>query len=120
MTDGATTVRALRELVASFVAEREWGVFHDAKNLSMALTIEAAELMEHFQWLRSEQVPDAASDPAAREAICDELADVMCFTLALANVLNVDLAAEVERKMAKNRAKYPAAEFRGRYEKPPA
>lgn len=119
MNDSATTVRELRELVARFVAEREWQRYHDPKNLSMALAIEAGELMEHFQWARSDELAPLVADPGLRAAIRDELADVMCFALALANVLDLDLAAAIETKMASNVAKYPAAEYRGRYTKPP-
>ncbi len=113
MTDDHTTVRQLRGVVADFVAARGWEQFHDAKNLSMAIAIEAAELMEHFQWLRSDQLQAAAD--AEREQIGDEIADVAAFLLSLCNVLRIDLASAIERKMAKNESKYPADQFRGRF-----
>lgn len=119
MTDSGTTVAALRDLVREFVAEREWQQYHDPKNLSMAIAIEAAELMEHFQWLRSEDLAAAASDEQFRGEVRDEIADIACFLLAMANVLEIDLSDAIECKMVKNRAKYPATEFRGRYFKPP-
>ncbi len=118
MSDHDTHVSALRDLVAQFVAEREWSQFHDPKNLSMSIAIEAAELMEHFQWVRSDRLQDALADPSAREEIRDELADVACYLLALTNALDMDLSDAVRQKMEKNAAKYPAREFRGRYEKP--
>lgn len=118
--DSSTTVNDLRRLVAEFVAEREWQQFHDPKNLSMAIAIEAAELMEHFQWVRSEAVSAVAADVRLRGEVSDELADITCFVLAMANALDLDLASCVQRKMAKNRAKYPAEQFRGLYYKPPA
>ncbi len=118
MTDRETTIAELRDLVRRFVAEREWQPFHDAKNLSMSIAIEAAELMEHFQWVRSERIGEALGDPALHDAVRDELADVVCYVLALANVANIDIAEAVAQKMQKNSAKYPAGEFRGRYEKP--
>ena len=118
MNDAQTTVRELRELVARFVAEREWQVFHDPKNLSMALAVEAAELMEHFQWARSEELAKVVAAPEVRTAVAEELSDVLCFALALCNVLDLDLAAAIEAKMRKNAAKYPAEAYRGRYEKP--
>lgn len=120
MNDAETTVRQLRQLVATFVAEREWGKYHDPKNLSMSLAIEAAELMEHFQWARSDELPELLTDAARRESIADEVADVAAFLLALCNVADIDLSVALERKMRKNAAKYPADEFRGRYFKPPA
>lgn len=119
MNDAVTTLAELKALMADFVAERDWQRFHDAKNLTMALAIEAAELMEHFQWARSEELDGLVAEPATRAAIEEELADVVCFALALSNRLNIDLAAAVEAKMTKNARKYPPAMFRGRYFKPP-
>ncbi len=118
MTDAETTVAQLRQLLAEFVAAREWHIYHDAKNLSASIAIEAAELMEHFQWVRNEEVDALLSDAGRRAEIQDELADVMCYVLALANAVNIDISAAVASKMAKNAAKYPVAEFRGRYFKP--
>jgi NTP pyrophosphatase (non-canonical NTP hydrolase) len=120
MTDETTTMAQLRNLVAGFVAERAWQPYHDPKNLSMAIAIETAELMEHFQWVRSEELPALLRNERLRDESGDEIADITCFVLSLANVLELDLAAAVERKTAKNAAKYPAATFRGRYFKPGA
>ena len=118
MSDDSTTVAELRGVVAEFVERREWGKFHDAKNLSMAIAIEAAELMEHFQWARSEELADLLDDAAVRCEIADEIADIACFLLALTNALDLDLSDAVAAKMKKNIAKYPADEFRGRYRRP--
>ncbi len=115
MTDAHTTVAALRQLVGEFVAERNWGQFHTPKNLSMSLAIEAAELMEHFQWLTPEQSREIAGDEARRSAAGEELADVICYALALANELGLDVAAAMQDKMHKNALKYPVAEYRGRF-----
>jgi NTP pyrophosphatase (non-canonical NTP hydrolase) len=113
VNDERTTVAQLKQLVADFVAQRDWQQFHDAKNLSMAIAIEAAELMEHFQWLRSDQLDGI--DPVQREKIAEELADVAAFLLSLCNALGVDLSSAMKKKMTKNAAKYPAQEFRGRF-----
>lgn len=118
MTDDTTTVADLRRRVAAFVAERQWEKYHDPKNLSMSIAIEAAELMEHFQWVRTEELAAALNDAKTRDAITDELADIVAFTLAMANALNLDLARALEHKMRKNALKYPADSFRGRYFKP--
>lgn len=118
MADDHTTVAALREQVARFVAEREWQLYHDPKNLSMALAIEAAELMEHFQWVRSDELSAVVADPARRAEIADEVADVTCFLLAFVNAIGVDLSAAVDQKLRKNKVKYPVEQFRGRYYKP--
>jgi len=120
MPDHDTTVAELRELVRQFVAQREWEQFHAPKNLSMSLAIEAAELMEHFQWIDAEASRQVSDDPSKLAAIRDEIADVMCYALALANALDIDLAQAVQDKMVKNAAKYPAKQSRGRYDPPPA
>lgn len=115
MDDEHTTLAELRELVRRFVDERDWRQFHTPKNLSMSLAIEAAELMEHFQWLTPEESRSLADDRDKLSAVGDELADVLCYALALANELQLDVAHAVRDKLLKNARKYPAAEYRGRY-----
>jgi dCTP diphosphatase len=115
MRDSETTVAQLRQLVEQFVRERDWHQFHTPKNLAMSLAIEAAELMEHFQWLTPDQSRAVAGQPEKLGEAADELADVFCYGLALANELGIDLAAAIEAKMQKNVRKYPAEEFRGRF-----
>jgi dCTP diphosphatase len=105
----------LRQILAEFVAERDWSQFHSPKNVSMALAIEVAELMEHFQWLTTEASRKIADDPAKLAAVGEELADVVGYSLALANELGIDVSGAIRAKMVKNRLKYPAAEYRGRY-----
>lgn len=115
MTDKHTTVAALKELVQAFIAERDWQQFHDPKNLSMSIAIETAELMEHFQWLRTDELAAIRTDPAQMGSIREEIADILCYLLSLAITMDVDLAAALSEKMVKNRRKYPAEEFRGRF-----
>jgi NTP pyrophosphatase (non-canonical NTP hydrolase) len=114
-SDAETTVAELRELVADFVAERDWSQFHSPKNVSMALAIEAAELMEHFQWLSTEASRRLADDPEKLAEVGEELADVVGYSFALANELGIDLSRAVRAKMIKNAQKYPADQYRGRY-----
>jgi NTP pyrophosphatase (non-canonical NTP hydrolase) len=118
MTDGTTTLAQLRALLAEFVRARDWQPYHDAKNLAMSIAIEAAELMEHFQWLRTDELPAALGNPQRRAAVAEELADVLCYALALANTLDLDVSAAVADKVAKNARKYPVERFRGRYFQP--
>ena len=118
MTDATTTVADLRAAIATFVAEREWEPFHSPKNLAMSLAIEAAELMEHFQWLTIDESRATAKDTAKRAAAGEELADVLAYVLALANALNLDLSATFHSKLAKNAEKYPMDLSRGRHERP--
>jgi dCTP diphosphatase len=114
-SDQSTPLAQLREIVRQFVAERDWQQFHSPKNLSMALAIEGAELMEHFQWLSTEASRALKDDAERREAVGEELADVLCYVLALANELELDLTTTLLRKMEKNVRTYPVDEFRGRY-----
>jgi NTP pyrophosphatase (non-canonical NTP hydrolase) len=102
----------LSRLLAAFVSERDWDQFHTPKNLAMALSAEAGELLEHFMWLTPEQslaLPGDVRDEAALE-----MADVLLFLLRLAQKLDVDLLATAERKLALNAIKYPVDKSRGR------
>ena len=113
--DPKTTIGELREMFARFVAERNWEQFHDPKNLASSIAIEAAELMEHFQWVRSDELDAIRHDPQQMADIREELADVMAFVLAFANAMDIDIASAVEDKMAKNARKYPADRYYGRF-----
>jgi NTP pyrophosphatase (non-canonical NTP hydrolase) len=105
-------VNDLKQELREFVAERDWQQFHSPKNLAMALAIEAAELMEPFQWLTEEQ---SKSLPEAKlEQVRDELADVYIYLVRLADQLGVDLETAAREKLSKNRAKYPAEQVRGK------
>jgi NTP pyrophosphatase (non-canonical NTP hydrolase) len=115
MSDSTTTIAELRQLIADFVAERDWSQFHAPKNVSMALAIEAAELMEHFQWLTTEASRDLPNDPAKLTEVGEELADVIGYSFALANELGIDVSSAIRAKMVKNAEKYPAEKYRGRY-----
>lgn len=117
MSDQTTTVLQLRELVQAFVAERRWEPFHDPKNLSASIAIETAELMEHFQWLRSDELDAVRADPEQMQAIGEEVADITAFLLSFVNAMDIDLSEALRAKMRKNAAKYPAEEYRGRFRK---
>lgn len=107
-------MRDLQELkarVREFVAERDWDRFHSPKNLAMALSVEASELVELFQWLTEEE--SAAPDPERRRRVAEELADVLWFLVRLADKLDIDLLEAAEQKLAANAAKYPADRVRG-------
>lgn len=115
MNDQTATVAELVELVERFVAERNWQPFHDAKNLSASIAIEAAELMEHFQWLRSDQLDPVRKDSASMQAIREEAADILAYLLSFARVMGIDLSSALEEKMKKNAVKYPVEDFRDRF-----
>src|SRR5260370_36413628 len=117
MSDATATVSELRQAVSSFVDERDWRQFHTPKNLAMWLAIEAAELMEHFQWLDVDESIARGRDPGFRDEIADEIADVCCYLLSLVNSLDLDLSEAVLAKLIKNAPQYPGEESRGRPER---
>ena len=104
-------LRALQQRVAAFAAARDWEPFHSPKNLAMALSVEAAELVEEFQWLTEEQ--SRALDAERRERVRLELADVFIYLLRIADKLGVDLVAAANDKIVLNEKKYPADRVRG-------
>lgn len=109
MGDETTTVKELRGIIASFVEERQWKVFHTPKNLAVSIAIEAAELMEIFQW-SDEHIPPGEEQ---LKRLREELADVVIYCLAAANASGIDLSTAVREKVQKNAARYPAERFRG-------
>ncbi|AEG16631.1 hypothetical protein Desku_3137 [Desulfofundulus kuznetsovii DSM 6115] len=108
--DARITLQDLKNMVAAFVEERDWAQFHTPKNLAMSVAIEAAELMELFQWSDGREL-----EPGLLERVEEELADVLIYCLAMANTAGIDLARAVKQKMAANARKYPADLYRGRY-----
>ena len=117
LTDATTTFAELKSRVLAFARERDWEQFHAPKNLSMALAAEAGELMEHFLWATSDASRTIAHDPAKRQKIEEELADVIIYALEFANMTGMDVAAVIETKMAANAKKYPVEKAKGRSEK---
>lgn len=106
-----TSLEQLRQAVRTFAAERDWDQFHSPKNLAMALSVEAAELLEHFQWLSEQASRDISGEPRAQVAA--EMADVLIYLVRLADKLDVDLLQAAHAKMAVNARKYPADQVRG-------
>jgi dCTP diphosphatase len=101
----------LRERLREFAAARDWQQFHTPKNLAMALSVEAAELLEHFQWLGDEASRTLA--PPARDAVAEELADVLLYLVRLSDELSIDLIAAARAKLARNAERYPVEKARG-------
>lgn len=87
---------------------RNWEPYHSPKNLSMSIAIEAAELMEHFQWLTIEESRAIIKEPDKLERIKDEIADIAIYLLSLSNALNIDLSAAILEKLERNKERYPA------------
>ena len=104
-------IEALHQRLRAYAEERDWMQFQSPKNLAMALTVEAAELQEHFQWLTEEQSHNL--DSGKHKAVSHEMADVLVYLLRMADQLNVDVFAAVDEKMQINAKKYPADKVRG-------
>ncbi|HYV09091.1 MAG TPA: nucleotide pyrophosphohydrolase [Thermoplasmata archaeon] len=110
MVDADTTVARLRERVRAFVQARDWEPFQKPKDLAIALSVEASELVELFLWRDA----SARLSKEDRASVRDELADVITYGLGLANALDLDLSEAVLDKLRKDERKYPAGRFRGR------
>ncbi len=113
--DSQTTVQEIKDLIENFVHAREWEQFHSPKNLSMALAIEAAELMDIFKWQSSAAAWDSINEPEIRQQSEEELADILVYALAFANRHKIDVSSAIRNKMQKNGEKYPSEKFEGRY-----
>lgn len=104
-------VQALQTALRQFAEERDWGQFHTPKNLAASLSIEAAEVLEHFQWLTDQQSRDLS--PEQREKVALEIADVLLYLLQLSDKLQIDPVEAARRKLALNAAKYPVEKAKG-------
>ncbi|MBE0411985.1 MAG: nucleotide pyrophosphohydrolase [Anaerolineales bacterium] len=107
-SDNDTSIADLRRLVAKFIADRSWESYHSPKNLVMSIAIEAAELMEHFQWMSAQESINYLDNPESKAAVADELADVVIYCLSLANRSGIDLTKAVIKKVQRNQDRFPA------------
>jgi len=106
-------LKSLQAELATFATERDWDQFHTPKNLAMALSGEAGELLERFQWLTPEQSERNELSSEALQAIEEEMADVLLYLVRLADRLNVNLATVAQAKLQRNAEKYPVNEAKG-------
>jgi dCTP diphosphatase len=106
-----TELEKLRDELRKFAAERDWEKFHSPKNLAMALSVEAAELLENFQWLSEEQ--SRRLPPEVLAAVSEEIADVLLYLIRLSDNLDIDPIAAANMKLARNADKYPVDKARG-------
>lgn len=111
----ADSLNNLREKINAFVKERDWDQFHTPKNLAMAMIVEAAELVEQFQWNTPEE--SQTLTPEKREAVSHELADTFVYLLRIAEVLEIDLIEATNQKIVLNAKKYPVEKARGKNNK---
>lgn len=116
-TDKTTTVHELKERMRRFCEERDWDQFHHPKDLMLMLLTESGELAEHFRFKSDAQIKEMLASKEGRVKVGDEVADVMLTLLRFAQLHNIDVASEVERKMRKNEEKYPADKAKGNNKK---
>jgi dCTP diphosphatase len=115
MADSTTTLKDLKAKMAAFVKERDWEQFHSPKNLSMSISIEAAELMEKFQWCDIQTSKEELANDF--QEVKHEIADIFCYLLSFCNLYDIDISDAVTEKLKLNAVKYPASEVHGSYKK---
>lgn len=115
LADRDCLVSQLKDEVNRFVSERDWEQFHSPKNLSMSIAIEAAELMEHFQWVTVPEARLLTRDPEKYDQVIQEVADIAIYILSLCHSLNIDLSQAIGKKLKLNRKKYPMEEYWGKF-----
>jgi len=107
----------LEDLIAKalkFREERDWKQYHSARNVALSISLEAAELLEIFQWKTDEEAKELVNDAVQRENIADELSDILLYSILMANDLNIDIIKAADRKIDKNAEKYPADKAKGK------
>jgi NTP pyrophosphatase (non-canonical NTP hydrolase) len=115
--DDKATIGELKELVEKFRDERTWQKYHTPKNLAESISIEAAELLEKFQWKSEEEIDGLLNDSNYKDEIKEELADVFNYCLALSNTLDIDLSEALIDKVKQNSERYPVEKTKGIYKK---
>ncbi len=113
----AITIDELRNEIAKFNEERDWQKYHTPKNLALSISIEAAELLEHFQWLNDAEVENYLQDPKKVREVAAEIADVILYSLNLSSRLNIDITKALLEKIDENKRKYPVDKVKGNYKK---
>lgn len=116
-SDSKTTISELRQRVQKFIDDRDWSKYHNAKNLAASISIEAAELMELFQWVSDKEMDRLLNNTDVMQRLRDELADVIIYCLSLANVTGTDICQAVAHKLDENKHKYPAELVKGVHKK---
>lgn len=107
--DNTTTIADLKALVAKFIAARQWEGYHTSKNLAMSIAIEAAELMEHFQWTEIAEGQHTLTDPEQKAEVGDELADILIYAISFAIQADLDISEIIREKMSRNETRFPPA-----------
>lgn len=109
--DEQTTITELRKRISEFRDQRNWLKDNTPKNLAISISVEAAELLEHFQWKTDEQIAEAIKNGAKKNQISDELADVLILCLGFSDVMDIDISESIETKLRKAAEKYPVTKI---------
>ncbi len=107
----------LDDLIAKalkFREERDWKQYHSARNVALSISLEAAELLEIFQWKTDDEAKELVNDAVQHENIADELSDILLYSILMANDLNIDIIKAADKKIDKNAEKYPADKAKGK------
>ena len=115
--DEKVTISQLKNEIEEFSEEREWKKYHKPKDLAISISIEAAELLEKFQWLTDQEITQKLNDPENLGKIKSELADILVYVIYLSNKLEFDISEIISDKMKENKKKYPVEKIRGKYKK---
>ena len=115
ISDDGDSLKDLQIMIRKFCDDRNWDQFHNPKDLSISLALEAAEVLEHFQWKNDDEMARHSVDK--KEEVGEELADVLYWVLLLANKLDIDLVNAFKKKIDKNEVKYPVEKSKGSHKK---
>lgn len=113
--DDISTINDLKHKIEKFVNAREWAQFHSPKNLTMAITIEASELMDIFKWYSSEDCKNIMENDDIKSAATEEIADIIIYAIAFANRNDIDISDAILNKLEKNNIKYPTSKYKGKF-----
>lgn len=111
--DRDITIEDLKKLVIKFRDDRDWKKYHNPKDLAVSMSIEAAELLELFQWKTNEEIKELLKDNEKYQRACEELADVIIYCLDMSETLNADISEIVKKKLEQNEKKYPVEKAKG-------
>jgi len=114
MTDSKTNIEELKMRVQSFVEKRDWRQYHTPKNIAESICIEAAELLQIFQWIKVNDSFSFGGNPERKRRIAEELADVIIFCLSMANTMKIDVSNAISKKLEINEKKYPVDLWKGK------
>ena len=111
--DNKTTVSQLKDKVKKFCEDRDWNKYHNAKDLAIGIITESSELLEYFRFKSEKEIEEIFNSPEKKEKISEEVVDILYFLLRLAQKYNIDLATSLDKKMDKNKKKYPINKAKG-------